>query len=390
MRSKGQGNYYFDKKSGRWIWTMRYTDRSGCPRRKKITSKQLEVLTSKVNKYLHQTADNFIDENVSVEQWACIFLRSGKAAWKGRTYYNYRAILRRYIVPTYRKRKIKEIRPFELEQWYQELLATPLSISTVLTIRRVMEVMMSAAVRNGLIDQNPVKLSRPPRNPKKPIKVMSITDMERILAAAWNHIDDNASDYRVRYNSHRNYAFIYIAAMTGCRADELTALRWSDWTGDVLQITHSVSLTGEGKKIITDPKSDTSSRILKLDSQSVAVLRAWQQYQYCWRMRVGNYYSDQNLIFSNAAGGIMSTTNFIRRYWHPLLASLGLPPMGIHSLRKYHASFLAQQGVALPAIAARLGHADCTVLERYYLAPVVNQNEIIAAIEQFWDKKKGQ
>lgn len=85
--------------------------------------------------------------------------------------------------------------------------------------------------------------------------------------------------------------------MTGCRAGELTALRWSDWTGDVLQITHSVSLTGEGKKIITDPKSDTSSRILKLDSQSVAVLSAWQKYQYCWRMRVGNYYSDRNLIF---------------------------------------------------------------------------------------------
>lgn len=71
-----------------------------------------------------------------------------------------------------------------------------ISISTVLTIRRVMEVMMSAAVRNGLIDKNPVKLSRP-LVIQKTIKVMSITDMGRILSAAWENIDDNASDYRV-------------------------------------------------------------------------------------------------------------------------------------------------------------------------------------------------
>lgn len=87
--------------------------------------------------------------------------------------------------------------------------------------------------------------------------------------------------------------------------------------------------------------------------------------------------------FANAAGGFVSVTNLIRRYWHPLLHEAGLPTMGLHSLRKFHASYLAKAGIALPEIAARLGHADCTVLNRYYLTTVSDQRDIINALAHF-------
>ena len=39
--------------------------------------------------------------------------------------------------------------------------------------------------------------------------------------------------------------------------------------------------------------------------------------------------------------------------------------------------------IALPEIAARLGHADCTVLNRYYLTTVSDQRDIINALAHF-------
>ena len=57
--------------------------------------------------------------------------------------------------------------------------------------------------------------------------------------------------------------------------------------------------------------------------------------------------------------------------------------MGLHSLRKFHASYLAKAGIALPEIAARLGHADCTVLNRYYLTTVSDQKDIVNALAHF-------
>lgn len=89
-----------------------------------------------------------------------------------------------HIVPAFRTRKLATIRPYEIQQWFQELLERPLSISTVLTIRRIFEVVLSEAVRNGLIDKNPVRLARPPKYKKKPIRIMSLEQMQELLRLA--------------------------------------------------------------------------------------------------------------------------------------------------------------------------------------------------------------
>lgn len=383
-RSNGSGTYWQDKSTGRWCWQSQETGRDGIPRRKKITAKSLEVLTQRVTTYRQQKSQNLPTDELTVEQWAKVFLQSGKSTWKGKTYRNYRGALKNHIVPAFRTRKLATLRPYEVQQWLQELLERSLSISTVLTIRRIFEVILSEAVRNGLIDKNPVRLARPPKYKKKPIRIMSLEQMQELLRLAKTKAYEGSNNIGTDYLQKMYYVFIYLGAMTGCRAGELAALTWPDFQEGRLNIHNNLTVDHDGRQIIADPKSETSRRTLALDLDTSHLLVKWRQYQLGYRHTVGTYYADKRqLIFANAAGGFVSVSNLIRRYWHPLLHEAGLPTMGLHSLRKFHASYLAKAGIALPEIAARLGHADCTVLNRYYLTTVSDQGDIINALAHF-------
>lgn len=384
IRKHGAGTYWKDKRTGRWCWQIQATGRDGISHRKKITAKSLEILTQKVESYRQKRAQGIPTDDLTVEQWARIFLNSGKTTWKGKTYRNYRGALKNHIVPAFRTRKLTSLKPYELQIWFHELLARPLSISTVLTIRRIFEVFLSDAVRNGLLSRNPVRLTKPPKHPKKPIQIMSVEQMQHLLSLAKSKADEGSDNLGTDYLRRMYYVFIYTGAMTGCRAGELAALTWPDFQNCKLKIHNNLTVDYDGRQAVADPKSETSRRTLALDPDTSHLLVKWRQYQLGYQKTVGTYYADERqLIFANAAGGFVSVSNLIRRYWHPLLHEAGLPTMGLHSLRKFHASYLAKAGIALPEIAARLGHADCTVLNRYYLTTVSDQGDIINALAHF-------
>ena len=384
IRKRGNGTYWQDHTTGRWCWQCQETGRDGIPRRKKITAKSLEVLTQRVTTYRQQKSQGLPTDELTVEQWAKVFLQSGKSTWKGKTYRNYLGALKNHIVPAFRTRKLTTLKPYELQSWFYELLDRPLSISTVLTIRRIFEVFLSEAVRNGVLINNPVRLTKPPKHSKKPIRIMDVEQMQNLLHLAKDKADEESNNLGTDYLQKMYYVFICVGAMTGCRAGELAALTWPDFHDGKLNIRNNLTVDHDGRQIIADPKSETSQRTLALDSSTEHLLEKWRQYQRGYRKTVGTYYADERqLIFANAAGGFVSLTNLIRRYWHPLLHEAGLPSMGLHSLRKFHASYLAKAGIALPDIAARLGHADCTVLNRYYLTTVSDQKDIVNALAHF-------
>lgn len=46
---------------------------------------------------------------------------------------------------------------------------------------------------------------------------------------------------------------------------------------------------------------------------------------------------------------------------------LGIPVISIHGLRHTHTSLLLLEGVSIPSVSKRLGHADTTTTEKTYL-----------------------
>jgi integrase len=65
-----------------------------------------------------------------------------------------------------------------------------------------------------------------------------------------------------------------------------------------------------------------------------------------------------------------------------ITAKAGLPGISLHSLRHTHASQLLGQGVPIPTVAKRLGHANPSITSRLY-SHALESDELAAA--KLWD-----
>lgn len=381
----GSGSYHQDK-NGRFYWRTTITKRNGTKQRKKIEAKTLEELQKKVAAFRADEKRGFFSTEPTVEEFAALFLQTNKETLAGKTYRNYIYVLNNYIVPTFKERKLKTIKPFELTFWFSELLKKPLSISTVLSIRRIFSVFMSDALKNGFIKSNPVSMSKAPRAHKKQITAPTIEEIIKVVATAKEIAEKENKNVGTDYLNKMYYVLVRMSVMTGLRIGEAAALRWSDFDKEKcsLQISHSVSVDYNGKEIISNTKTETSTRTILLDDETVALLKQWRAYQHYYISSVGDFYTKRNLIFSNSSGNVMLRTNFTRRYFHPLLQSCGIiTGGGTHMLRRFHASLLANANMPLTLIAKRLGHADVSVLEQHYLTTVDDQRKIVSTLNDF-------
>jgi hypothetical protein len=75
-----------------------------------------------------------------------------------------------------------------------------------------------------------------------------------------------------------------------------------------------------------------------------------------------------DLLFTNAAGGYLSVTNWKRRVFDPSARRAGLtpPPLRTHDLRHTAASLMIASGATVKAVQHQLGHRSATLtLDRY-------------------------
>jgi integrase len=82
--------------------------------------------------------------------------------------------------------------------------------------------------------------------------------------------------------------------------------------------------------------------------------------QYEERLKAGDMWHDDNLVFPNIIGKPMNAGNFYRREFQPLLLRAGLAGEGFtfHSLRHTFATTLAAKGVNPATAQKMLGHSD--------------------------------
>jgi integrase len=150
--------------------------------------------------------------------------------------------------------------------------------------------------------------------------------------------------------------------------------------GGTLSVKRSLDVDGTYKS----PKNRSSRRTLKLTTQSLAALGAHKTRQNEERLRKGDGWQDNDLVFPNTLGKPMNAGNFYRRDFQPLLERAGLADEGFtfHSLRHTFATTLAAKGVHPSTAQKMLGHSDIRMtLAIYTHATDDMQDAAIAALE---------
>jgi integrase len=241
-----------------------------------------------------------------------------------------------------------------------------LSAKTVREIAGVFSVSLNKAFRLGKIALNPLLRVEMPKVEKSDARSLTLDEVKQLR-------DTCRGDW--------TFTFIEVALATGARRGELLALEWPDveWMNDTLIVSKSLEQTAEGLRI-KRPKNG-KVRKFRIGQAAIAALRFQQNQQAEYRKLYGSDYKN-NLVFSQPDGSFfwphLVSQAIVRR-----IKKAGIRDASLHSLRHTHASGLLSKGVPLPAVSARLGHADVNITARIY-SHALPDDDVRAA--DTWDK----
>ncbi len=179
-------------------------------------------------------------------------------------------------------------------------------------------------------------------------KILSIAEVDRLLATARQSMDDAARPAGVRLRSARMTCLLEVLYATGLRVSELIALPASA----AHRSERMLIVRGKGGKERLVPLND-------------AARRAMAEY-LALRRETGRSAEGKWLFPSFGASGHLTRQHFAREL-KELAVSAGLHPRQVspHVLRHAFASHLLQNGADLRSVQTLLGHADISTTQIY-------------------------
>ena len=188
-----------------------------------------------------------------------------------------------------------------------------------------------------------------PRKVKSAPSVLSVAEVDRLLAVAREGLDDESRPAGERLRAARLYALLETLYASGLRVSELVSLPKSAARARDPFIT----IRGKGGRERLAPLSSHAK-------QAIAAYRALLDRQY------PGLAATPYLFPSDADAGHLTRQAFARDL-KTLAAAAGLPAASVHphALRHAFASHLLQNGADLRVVQELLGHADISTTQIY-------------------------
>ena len=198
------------------------------------------------------------------------------------------------------------------------------------------------AVKNKIIAENPFDIVEIKRERRKPSKALTVEQERQFVQACQNDICGK---------------LFLVCLYQGLRIGEALALEVNDI--DFANKTMSITKAVNARKEITDPKTETSKRIMPLFQRTVEVLPKKKSGRYFDKFVRGTYQHHMKLICDR----------------------LGIANISIHSLRHTFATRCAEAGIAAKVVQKWLGHSTVNMTLNVYTH--INDEFEQKAIRQF-------
>lgn len=362
-RGNGEGSVC-RRPDGRWQGSITIgRDNRGRLIRKYFYGKTRKETSEKLNRAIEELRDNrFINksDNPTVEQWCHEWLWSYKRnSVKQKTFDQYETILRTHIIPDIGDIRLADLKTMHIQRIINKMHDSGLSHRTIEVMKIVMHAALKQAQRNKLVGENVCENVVLPRKQPKRIRVLNEDEQTKLIAA----LKDNYIG--------RGLLF---ALYTGMRRGEVLALKWSDYDKNekTISITKALSrvrtYNKNGNKTmltVTTPKTDTSIRTVPLIDKAVELLAEHKCKQERYMELVGDYYTDNDLIFSSSRGDYLDPGNFNRKV-NKTVKKIGIAQISPHALRHSFATRGLEAEVSLKAMQELLGHSSITVTGDIY------------------------
>ena len=168
----------------------------------------------------------------------------------------------------------------------------------------------------------------------------------------------------------RMHAYVVLCLQTGIRTEEARALTWSH-----IDLDEGTVAVWRSVRAHADTKTQKSRRTLRLPALAAQALREHRQQQLEDRLKAGDQWVDNDLVFASSVGTPLDRHNVLRSF-RTVTRTAGLgDDWTPRELRHSFVSVMSANGVAVEEIARLAGHASTVTTERVYrreLRPVIS------------------
>lgn len=252
------------------------------------------------------------------------------------TIQGYRNYINKHILPSLGHFKLSELKPLQIEAFYQKKIKEGLNPKTVIQMHSILHKAFDVAVKNQLIAINPCDRVDRPNTEKFKINVYNEEKFNKLLDA----VKDTYFELPV-----------LLAGMCGLRRGEILGLRWKDLDLKNGTITvEQTAVVAERKIIVKKPKSETSKRTFAIPEAIIPILEK--------KKGIG-------LVCPGYKGGTMNGSTFSRLF-KDFLKKNNLEHIRFHDLRHFNATMMLKYGVSDKEASVRLGHSDPSITRTIY------------------------
>lgn len=242
----------------------------------------------------------------------------------------------------------------------------PLSPTTILHHFRVLSVIMTSAMYDGYITDNPLRRVKPPKTGKQKNTYLDDEQAKQLIQA-------------VKKNAPHPFDMIITTLIqTGMRRGECCGLLWDDidFNAQTIQISRSLMYL-PGKGVFEDtPKNESSVRVIKVPKNLIDDLKEFK----CWQESVaadanekGRLWENSGRVFTSGTGGNINPGT-VTSWFHKFVLDNDLPYVSIHGLRHTNASIMISRGVPITTAAKRLGHTTPATTTKIYAHEIASMD----------------
>jgi len=261
----------------------------------------------------------------------------------------YLIMINKHIVPALGYLKLKDLKPYAFDDYYDSKLET-LSGTTVLHHHRMLnKAMVDAIKKYRLITVNPLDYVESPKAVKYKSTVLNKDEIQVLFKAL---------------ESHTLEIPIKVILFLGLRRGELLGLKWSDidYYNKTITIQRNLIRGGDTgtKVILTTPKTEESNRTIVLSDNIINMFNKYKLYQSELKLKQGKIYKDNDFIFCNEDGSNINPASFSKRFGE-FIKNNNLKHIRLHDLRHTNATMMLLSKVPAKVVSERLGHSNISI-----------------------------